>query len=190
MGCRRSANDCAFSTLVGSEGVEAWADVSEANAPTAPRRPAIFLSMIISKKHKGRIAENEAQQVTAHDVGGSHETCWFSALRPGDFYVNGALRRSAERHRVFRKKSSGLIQRILTPANGSSSEPSARFPRPYFASGSGRIWICTARGFEPFPPSISHGTRSPLVLHRPRPFQPALGSSMRASRPLAKKPIG
>src|SRR5215510_12705272 len=60
----------------------------------------------------------------------------------------------------------------------------------YFASGSGRNWICTARGFEPLPPSISHGTRSPLVLHSPRPFQPAFASSMRPSRPLAKKPIG
>ena len=55
----------------------------------------------------------------------------------------------------------------------------------YFASGSGRSWMCTARGLLPLPPSISHGVRSPLVLHRPRPFQPAFGSSMRPSKPLA-----
>ena len=58
------------------------------------------------------------------------------------------------------------------------------------ARGSGRTWICTARGFEPLPPSFSHGVRSPLVLHSPRPFQPAFGSSMRPSKPLAKKLSG
>jgi hypothetical protein len=55
----------------------------------------------------------------------------------------------------------------------------------YFASGSGRSWKCTARGLEPLPRSISHGARSPLDAHNPRPFQPALGSSMRPSNPLA-----
>ena len=54
-----------------------------------------------------------------------------------------------------------------------------------FASGSGRNWMCTARGIAPLPPSLSHGVRSPFVLHKPRPFQPALGSSIRPSRPLA-----
>src|SRR5262245_8076818 len=58
------------------------------------------------------------------------------------------------------------------------------------ASGSGRTWICTARGLLPLPPSFSQGVRSPFVLHRPRPFQPAFGSSTRPSRPLAKKPSG
>src|SRR5262245_48695779 len=53
------------------------------------------------------------------------------------------------------------------------------------ASGSGRIWKCTASGFEPLPPSRSHGVRSPLAVHRPRPFQPPFGSSMRPSKPLA-----
>ncbi len=66
--------------------------------------------------------------------------------------------------------------------------PSAR--SAHFASGLGRTWMCTARGLAPLPPSISHGVRSPLVPHSPRPFQPALGSSMRPSSPLAKKPIG
>ena len=57
--------------------------------------------------------------------------------------------------------------------------------RGYFASGSGRSWMCTARGLAPLPPSISHGVRSPLALHSPLPFQPAAASSMRPSRPLA-----
>ena len=49
----------------------------------------------------------------------------------------------------------------------------------------GRSWKCTAIGFVPLPPSISHGVRSPLAVHKPRPFQPAFGSSMRPSKPLA-----
>ena len=55
----------------------------------------------------------------------------------------------------------------------------------YFASGSGRTWMCTAIGYAPLPRSLSQGVRSPEALHRPRPFQPAFASSMRASRPLA-----
>ncbi len=53
----------------------------------------------------------------------------------------------------------------------------------YFASGSGRTWKCAASGFEPLPPSISHGVRSPLAAQMPRPFQPVLGLSMRPSKP-------
>src|SRR3984893_2931631 len=62
---------------------------------------------------------------------------------------------------------------------------SAAFRTCYFARGSGRSWKCTAIGFMPLPPSISHGVRSPLLVHSPRPFQPALGSSLRPSSPLA-----
>jgi hypothetical protein len=51
------------------------------------------------------------------------------------------------------------------------------------ASGSGRTWKCTTRGLLPLPPSLSHGVRSPLVTHRPRPFQPARASSIRPSMP-------
>ena len=53
------------------------------------------------------------------------------------------------------------------------------------ASGLGLIWKCTAIGVMPSPPSWCQGTRSPLEVHKPRPFQPAFGSSMRPSRPLA-----
>jgi hypothetical protein len=53
------------------------------------------------------------------------------------------------------------------------------------ASGSGRSWKCTTMGLRPLPPSLSHGARSPLVVHNPLPFQPAFGSSMRPSKPLA-----
>jgi hypothetical protein len=55
---------------------------------------------------------------------------------------------------------------------------------PHRARGSGRSWKCTAIGTLPLPPSLSHGVRSPLVVHRPRPFHPASGSSMRPSKPL------
>jgi GNAT superfamily N-acetyltransferase len=55
----------------------------------------------------------------------------------------------------------------------------------HFASGSGRSWKCAANGRVPLPPSISHGVRSPLAAQRPRPFQPADGSSMRPSNPFA-----
>jgi hypothetical protein len=40
------------------------------------------------------------------------------------------------------------------------------------------------------PPSVWNGVRDPNVVHKPRPFQPARGSSMRPSSPLAKKPSG
>src|SRR5882724_8948588 len=82
-------------------------------------------------------------------------------------------------------------RRSLTRALHRAPPRSSRLERSaHFASGSGRTWMCTARGLEPLPPSISHGVRSPFVLHSPRPFQPAFGSSIRPSRPLAKKPIG
>src|SRR6202044_3006831 len=58
------------------------------------------------------------------------------------------------------------------------------FEKAQSASGLGRVWICTAIGVMPLPPSLSHGVRSPSEPHRPRPFHPAFGSSMRASRPL------
>src|SRR5215471_3661314 len=78
----------------------------------------------------------------------------------------------------------------ITPA-ADAPKPSKRLINSaQCASGSGRTWMCTARGLEPFPPSLSHGVRSPFVLHNPRPFQPAFGSSMRPSNPLAKKLSG
>ena len=61
----------------------------------------------------------------------------------------------------------------------------ARGSRHQSASGLGRSWKWKAIGTVPLPPSFSHGTRSPLVVHTPRPFHPALGSSMRPSMPLA-----
>jgi len=47
------------------------------------------------------------------------------------------------------------------------------------------IWLALARGIEPLPPSLSQGVRSPSDDHRPLPFQPVFGSSIRASSPLA-----
>ena len=40
------------------------------------------------------------------------------------------------------------------------------------------------------PPSLWNSVRVPDVVHRPRPFQPAFGSSMRPSTFLVKKPSG
>src|SRR5215467_939702 len=60
----------------------------------------------------------------------------------------------------------------------------------HLARGSGRIWKCTTFGEFSLPPSMWNGVRLPVFDHTPRPFQPALGSSMRPSRPLAQKPIG
>jgi hypothetical protein len=64
------------------------------------------------------------------------------------------------------------------------------FAPPHLASGSGRIWKCTTLGEFSLPPSMWKGVRLPVFDHTPRPFQPALGSSMRPSRPLAQKPSG
>src|SRR5215475_1894321 len=58
------------------------------------------------------------------------------------------------------------------------------------ASGSGRTWNLTTLGKVPFPVSRWNGVRLPSVVHSARPFQPALGSSMRPSMYLAKKPSG
>jgi hypothetical protein len=60
-----------------------------------------------------------------------------------------------------------------------------RMAEGYSANGSGRSWKWKAIGTVPLPPSFSHGVRSPLVVHNPRPFQPAAGSSIRPSSPLA-----
>ena len=49
---------------------------------------------------------------------------------------------------------------------------------------------CTPCGSVPLPPSMCHGVRFADVVHRPRPFQPARGSSMRPSICFTKKPIG
>src|SRR6266446_7071366 len=67
---------------------------------------------------------------------------------------------------------------------GVGKTPESNMSVRYFhrASGSGRNWKCTAMGLLPLPPSLSHGVLSPLVVHKPRPFQPAFASSMRPSK--------
>ena len=49
------------------------------------------------------------------------------------------------------------------------------------ASGSGRIWKCITLLDVPLPVSMWNGARVETVAHRPRPFQPPLGSSIRPS---------
>jgi hypothetical protein len=57
-----------------------------------------------------------------------------------------------------------------------------RFRTPhYLASGSGRSWNRTALLVVPFPPSMWKGVRVLMAAQRPRPFQPASGSSIRPS---------
>ena len=51
----------------------------------------------------------------------------------------------------------------------------------YRASGSGLSWNFITLLVVPFPPSMWNGARVLTVAHRPRPFQPAPGSSMRPS---------
>ena len=51
----------------------------------------------------------------------------------------------------------------------------------YFASGSGRNWKRITLLVVPLPVSMWNGARVLTVDHRPRPFQPAFGSSMRPS---------
>src|SRR5262249_59410810 len=58
------------------------------------------------------------------------------------------------------------------------------------ASGSGRICSLNTRGCSLVPFSLWNTVRVPEVVHRPRPFQPAFGSSMRPSTFLVKKPSG
>jgi len=60
----------------------------------------------------------------------------------------------------------------------------------YRASGSGRSWKWTTLLLVPLPVSLWNGVRVAQVDHRPLPFQPVFGSSMRPSSPFAKKPIG
>ena len=52
---------------------------------------------------------------------------------------------------------------------------------PHLASGSGRSWNFTTLLDVPLPPSMWNGARVLTVAHRPLPFQPASGSSTRAS---------
>ena len=52
---------------------------------------------------------------------------------------------------------------------------------PHRASGSGRSWKRMTLLVVPWPPSMWNGVRVLIVVHTPRPFQPASGSSMRPS---------
>ena len=60
----------------------------------------------------------------------------------------------------------------------------------YRANGSGRTWNFTTRLAVPLPVSLWNGARVAHVDHKPLPFHPVFGSSMRPSMPFAKKPVG
>jgi hypothetical protein len=53
--------------------------------------------------------------------------------------------------------------------------------RDYFASGCGRIWNFITLLVVPLPVSMWNGVLVDIVVQTPRPFHPALGSSMRPS---------
>jgi hypothetical protein len=57
----------------------------------------------------------------------------------------------------------------------------APFALRYLASGCGRSWKWIALLVVPLPPSMWKGVRVLMEAQRPRPFQPASGSSMRPS---------
>src|SRR5882672_6861370 len=78
---------------------------------------------------------------------------------------------------------------IISAYNLSGGRP--RWPPPhYFASGFGRTCSLKTLGCSPLPPSLWKTVRVPDVVHRPLPFQPALGSSTRPSTSLVLKPSG
>ena len=60
----------------------------------------------------------------------------------------------------------------------------------YLATESGLNWNFTTLLVLPLPPSMCCTARVDQVDHSPLPFQPVRASSMRPSRPLAKKPSG
>lgn len=66
------------------------------------------------------------------------------------------------------------------------SNTQARDSSPQFASGSGRSWKCSTLLVVPLPVSVWNIVRVAYVDHNPLPFQPAFGSSILPSSPLAK----
>ena len=117
----------------------------------------------------------------------------FASLNPG--YDAASLFFSISFRGVTRFSSCPALCRASTSCVGAATtwmagtSPAMTLPLTPLpnqsASGFGLIWKCTAIGVMPNPPSWCQGTRSPLEVHRPRPFQPIFASSMRPSRPLA-----
>ena len=111
-------------------------------------------------------------------------------IKPGSALVRASRRpltRPPQHEAFSRPQRLDLMLRSVPKGRVSkhATRPCNRFTNSQCASGSGRSWKCTTSGLVPLPPSLSHGVRSPLVAHRPRPFQPAFGSSIRPSKPLA-----
>ena len=64
---------------------------------------------------------------------------------------------------------------------GNSGKSGGHGDPVYFASGSGRIWNLITLLVVPLPVSMWNGARVLTVDHRPLPFHPAWGSSIRPS---------
>ena len=84
--------------------------------------------------------------------------------------ADSARGRCAHRERTART-SRGSVQ----------SRECLEFGLSHRDSGFGRNWKCSTLLVVPLPVSMWNGARVLTVAHRPRPFQPAFGSSMRPS---------
>ena len=92
----------------------------------------------------------------------------FGVLNPHIAYLDHAFLQEIRRIGVFFEKNS---PDLLISCSRST----------YFASGSGRSWNCITLLVVPLPVSMWNGARVLMVAHRPLPFQPFAGSSMRPS---------
>src|SRR4029453_12369595 len=80
---------------------------------------------------------------------------------------------------------------IRHPARAKAASRIAEAERQaHLANGSGRSWNFITLLVVPFPPSMWNGARVLMVVHKPRPFQPPLGSSNPPSIPFVENPIG
>src|SRR5215831_651476 len=114
-------------------------------------------------------------------------TAIFSSYRPPVVCcpVGDADRDLSSENRLLRLLKTPWGQPVCHPHDLSHAMGSVQC-----ASGSGRICSLKTFGLASVPPSLWNTVRVPEVVHSPLPFQPALGSSMRPSTFLVKKPRG
>src|SRR5215217_6053810 len=108
-----------------------------------------------------------------------HQTAWGSRAP-----------RSTTKSKPWRRALDAAARSARRPLREFLIEPCARSDRPQRASGFGRSWKWITLLVVPFPVSIWNGARLLTVAHRPRPFHPAFGSSIRPSSHFVKKPVG
>jgi hypothetical protein len=114
------------------------------------------------------------------------------AARPRDRRVH-ARRRPPRRRRPGAPRPPGPADRGAAGrvAGTGHSARADRVGAPrYLASGSGRSWNRIALLVVPCPPSMWNGVRVLTDAQSPRPFQPAVGSSIRPSSTWCRTPWG